>query len=179
MSLGTGAEIANEASDIVLVKGHVADVCTALDLSRVIFRRIQWNFLWSLVYNCLGIPIAAGVAFPLIHARLPPTVAAIAMAFSSISVVCSSLALRLYRPPVIEVVSRQRPSGTDTNRQRSRRSQTRPRRRARRMRLSDGDEGLNLLENDHLDGSEATGVTEATEPTDNRTYDLMEHGDAA
>lgn len=55
MSLGTGAEIAAEASDMVLVRGHVADVCTALDLSRVIFRRIQWNFVWSLLYNCLGI----------------------------------------------------------------------------------------------------------------------------
>jgi Cu+-exporting ATPase len=99
MSIGTGAEIATEASDMILVSGKVSDVCTALDLSRVIFRRIQWNLLFSMVYNLLSIPIAAGLLFPLFHTRLPPTVAAIAMALSSVSVVCSSLALRWYKPP--------------------------------------------------------------------------------
>jgi len=62
-------------------------------------RTRQLNFLWSLLYNCLGIPLAAGVFYPMFHTRLPPTVAALAMALSSISVVSSSLALRLYRPP--------------------------------------------------------------------------------
>jgi len=104
MSLGTGAEIAAEAADMVLVRGHVQDVCTALDLSRVIFRRIQLNLFLSLVYNCLGIPVAAGVFYPLIHTRLPPTLAAVAMALSSFSVVSSSLALRLYKPPKVEVL---------------------------------------------------------------------------
>jgi len=108
IAMGTGAEIATEASDIVLVGGNcVKDVCTALDLSRVIFRRIQLNFLWALLYNCCGIPIAAGVFFPLMHTRLPPTVAAAAMALSSISVVSSSLALRFYRPPKLENNPRQ------------------------------------------------------------------------
>lgn len=102
MSIGSGAEIAAEASDMVLVKGAVSDVVVALHLSRVIFRRIQLNLLWSLLYNCLGVPVAAGVFFPLIQTRLPPTVAALAMALSSVSVVLSSLALRLYRPPSIE-----------------------------------------------------------------------------
>lgn len=59
----------------------------------------QLNFLWSLLYNCLSIPLAAGVFYPFFRTRLPPTVAAIAMALSSISVVVSSLSLRLYRPP--------------------------------------------------------------------------------
>jgi Cu+-exporting ATPase len=102
ISMGTGAAIAAEASDMVLVRGqYVADVCTAIDLCRVIFARIQWNFVWSLLYNCLGIPLAAGICFPLLHTRVPPTVAAIAMALSSVSVVFSSLALRLYQPPTI------------------------------------------------------------------------------
>jgi len=99
LSIGKGAEIAAEASDMVLVRGNVSDVCTALDVSRVIFRRIQLNFLWSLLYNCLSIPLAAGVFYPILHTRLPPTVAALAMALSSLSVVASSLALHLYRPP--------------------------------------------------------------------------------
>ena len=107
MSLGTGAEIAAEAADMVLVRGHVQDVCIALDLSRVIFHRIQLNLFFSLVYNCLGIPVAAGLLYPFIHTRLPPTLAAVAMALSSFSVVSSSLALRLYTPPRVEVTQQQ------------------------------------------------------------------------
>merc|ERR1712176_599523 len=105
LSIGKGAEIAAEASDMVLVKGNVRDVCIALDVSRVIFRRIQLNFIWSLLYNCLSIPLAAGVFYPIFHTRLPPTVAAVAMALSSLSVVASSLALRLYRPPKISTTT--------------------------------------------------------------------------
>jgi P-type Cu+ transporter len=99
LSMGTGAEIANEASDMVVVSGKVSGTCTALHLSKIIFRRIQWNFAFSMIYNILSIPLAAGVFFPIFHTRLPPTIAAVAMALSSVSVVFSSLALRLYKPP--------------------------------------------------------------------------------
>jgi len=108
MSMGTGAEIAAEASDMVLVSGKVSDACVALDLSKVIFRRIQWNFVFSMIYNLLSIPLAAGVFFPIFHARLPPTVAAIAMSLSSVSVVCSSLAIRLYKPKNVYALPRPR-----------------------------------------------------------------------
>jgi Cu+-exporting ATPase len=104
VSVGTGAEIAVEAADMVLVReGQVQEVVTALHLSRVIFRRIQLNFVFSLLYNCLGIPVAMGVFYPLVQVRLPPTLAAVAMALSSLSVVSSSLALKLYKPPKIDV----------------------------------------------------------------------------
>ena len=62
----------------------------------------QSNLVLSLLYNCLSIPLAAGVFYPILHRRLPPTVAALAMALSSVSVVFSSLALRLYHPPIVE-----------------------------------------------------------------------------
>ncbi len=101
ISMGTGSDIAAEASDMVLVAGNVAGVCTALHLSRAIFKRIQLNFAFSMGYNIFCIPLAAGVLFPFFQLRLPPTVAAIAMALSSVSVVFSSLALRLYKPPDI------------------------------------------------------------------------------
>ena len=65
------------------------------------FRRIQLNMLFSLGYNCLGIPIAAGALYPATGARLPPELAALAMALSSVSVVVSSLMLRRYRPAEI------------------------------------------------------------------------------
>eukprot|EP00934_Nitzschia_sp_Nitz4_P005071 Nitzschia sp. Nitz4//scaffold8_size234185//82142//86164//NITZ4_001252-RA/size234185-processed-gene-0.110-mRNA-1//1//CDS//3329559791//5061//frame0 len=94
VAMGTGAEIATEAADMVLISGKVSDACTALDLSMVIFQRIQGNLIFSLVYNLLSIPLAAGLFFPLFHTRLPPTVAAIAMSLSSVSVVMNSLSLR-------------------------------------------------------------------------------------
>ena len=72
---------------------------TAIDLSKKVFKRIQLNFLWAFGYNCIGIPLAAGVLYPLTHIQFPPYVAALAMAFSSVSVVLSSLALRLYVDP--------------------------------------------------------------------------------
>lgn len=146
LSMGTGTAIAAEAGDMVLVRGNVSDVCTALDLSRVLFRRIQLNFLWSLMYNCLSIPLAAGVFYPIFHARLPPTVAALAMALSSISVVASSLALHLYRAPKISVggsdsrSSAGRPSTTTGTRNEPlsrRRVRQEARRRRRQLRRRD------------------------------------------
>jgi len=101
ISMGTGSDIAAEASDMVIVGGNIAATCTALHLSKAIFRRIKLNFAFSMGYNIFCIPLAAGVLFPFLHMRLPPTIAAIAMALSSVSVVFSSLALRLYKPPNI------------------------------------------------------------------------------
>eukprot|EP00948_MAST-09A_sp_MAST-9A-sp1_P001985 g1985.t1 len=72
---------------------------TAFDLSRLVFRRIQQNFFWAIAYNVIGIPLAAGVFYPLFQIGLPPTFAGFAMAFSSVSVVISSLLLRLYKSP--------------------------------------------------------------------------------
>ncbi len=82
------------------MRDDLEDALAALDLSRVTFNRIRWNYLWAMGYNCLMIPIAAGVCFPLTHVQLPPWLAGGAMAFSSVSVVCSSLLLRHYRRPL-------------------------------------------------------------------------------
>jgi hypothetical protein len=83
----------------VLIKSNLWGVVVALDLSRVVFRRIQLNMLFSLGFNVLGIPIAAGALYASLHTRLPPELAALAMALSSVSVVTSSLLLRRYRAP--------------------------------------------------------------------------------
>ena len=77
-----------------------------MKLSYILHKLKKWkqlNFIWSLLYNCLSIPLAAGVFYPMFHTRLPPTVAALAMALSSLSVVASSLALHLYRPPKVSL----------------------------------------------------------------------------
>merc|ERR1711871_1579844 len=98
VAVGAGTDVAVEAADIILCKSDLLDVYQAVALSRAIMKRIRLNFVWALGFNCLGIPIAAGIFFPLIKAVLPPEVAGLAMALSSVCVVCSSLALYRYRP---------------------------------------------------------------------------------
>lgn len=99
IAIGAGTEIAIEAADVVLVRNKLTDVLVALNLSGHVFRRIRINFFWTLFYNCLGIPIAAGLLFPFFQFRLPPEIAGIAMALSSVSVVTSSLHLKKYKKP--------------------------------------------------------------------------------
>ncbi|KAG5462308.1 MAG: HAD-like domain-containing protein [Olpidium bornovanus] len=107
IAVSSGADVAMESADIVLVarrhgeaEDALADVVVALDLSRAIFRRIRWNFAWALVYNAVFIPVAMGLFLPW-GVTMHPMLAGAAMAFSSVSVVCSSLALRRYRKPAV------------------------------------------------------------------------------
>ncbi|GBG76969.1 hypothetical protein CBR_g23299 [Chara braunii] len=104
MAIGVGTDIAVEAADCVLMRNSLEDVITAIDLSRQTFRRIRLNFIWAMGYNIIGLPIAAGILYPSLRLRIPPWVAGAAMAFSSVSVVCSSLLLRRYQRPQIRTL---------------------------------------------------------------------------
>jgi len=98
IALGTGTDIAMEAADLVIMKSSLMDVVVAIDLSRAIFRRIRVNFFWATFYNLVSIPLAMGVGLPW-GVVLHPMAAGAAMAFSSVSVVLSSLMLKTYKKP--------------------------------------------------------------------------------
>jgi Cu+-exporting ATPase len=102
IAIGAGTDIAIDTANIVLIKNSLYDVITAIDLSKTTFKRIQINYLCACIYNVLGIPLAAGVLYPVSQIQVPPLIAGICMAFSSVSVVLSSLWLRYYKKPVFE-----------------------------------------------------------------------------
>ncbi|HWV56754.1 MAG TPA: HAD-IC family P-type ATPase, partial [Longimicrobiales bacterium] len=94
IAIGTGTDVALEASDITLVGAELGGVVTAIELSRRTMRVIRQNLFWAFIYNALGIPIAAGILYPWTGMLLSPVLASAAMAFSSVSVVANSLRLR-------------------------------------------------------------------------------------
>ncbi|RDL36982.1 uncharacterized protein BP5553_04415 [Venustampulla echinocandica] len=102
IAIGSGSDIAISSAEFVLISSHLNSLITLVDLSKIVFRRIKFNFGWALVYNMIALPVAAGALYPLTtggnHVRLDPVWASLAMAASSISVVLSSLALRSRLP---------------------------------------------------------------------------------
>lgn len=97
IALSSGTDVAMETADIVLMRHGINDVVPAIDLSRATFNKIRQNLFWAFAYNTLAIPIAAGILYPSFGISLNPTIAGLAMALSSISVVMSSLSLRSYK----------------------------------------------------------------------------------
>ncbi len=101
LAIGTGTDVAIEAADITLMSGALHGVVTAISLSRATMRNIRQNLFFALIYNGIGIPIAAGLLYPAFGLRLSPVIAAAAMAASSLSVVANANRLRRFAPPPI------------------------------------------------------------------------------
>ncbi|MBL8705293.1 MAG: HAD-IC family P-type ATPase, partial [Rhodospirillales bacterium] len=94
VAMGTGTDIAIESAGVTLVKGDLAGIARARLLSRATMRNIRQNLFFAFVYNALGVPVAAGVFYPVFGLLLSPAIAALAMALSSVSVIANALRLR-------------------------------------------------------------------------------------
>jgi Cu+-exporting ATPase len=97
IAMGTGTDVAMEAGLITLMRGDLLGVVDAISLSRRTMRIVRQNLFWAFIYNVIGIPIAAGLLYPATGLLLTPTMAAAAMAASSVSVVSNSLRLKNYK----------------------------------------------------------------------------------
>jgi Cu+-exporting ATPase len=98
IAMGTGADLAQEAGDVILLRAQTSAIPAALGLARSTVRVMRQNLTWAAAYNVLGIPLAAGALYPSFHILLSPWVAAAAMALSSVSVLANSLRLRGWQP---------------------------------------------------------------------------------
>ena len=98
MAIGAGTDVAMESADVVLMSGSLEGVANAISLSRATIRNIRQNLFWAFFYNSLGIPVAAGVLYPVFHILLSPMIGAAAMSLSSVFVVSNALRLRWFRP---------------------------------------------------------------------------------
>jgi Cu+-exporting ATPase len=98
MAMGGGSDIAVEAADVALLRSDLGGVADAVALSRRTMATMHQNLFWAFAYNVVGIPVAAGILYPLFGVLLSPVIASAAMAFSSVSVVGNSLRLRGWRP---------------------------------------------------------------------------------
>ena len=94
IAMGTGTEVAIQSAGITLVKGDLAGIARARNLSRMTMRNIRQNLVFAFAYNVIGIPVAAGVLYPMFGILLSPVVAALAMSLSSVSVIANALRLR-------------------------------------------------------------------------------------
>ncbi|MBJ6723733.1 heavy metal translocating P-type ATPase [Geomesophilobacter sediminis] len=102
IAIGSGTDVAKETGDVILVRNDLLDVERAIRLGRATLAKIKQNLFWALIYNVVGIPVAAGVLFPLTGKLLPPEWAGLAMALSSVSVVTNSLMLKGYGKKLLD-----------------------------------------------------------------------------
>lgn len=101
IAIGAGTDIAIESADIVLIKSSLSDCAKAIELSKSVMRNIKMNLFWAFFYNALGIPLAAGVFFPLLGLKLTPMIGSAAMSLSSLCVVTNALRLRFFKSKFI------------------------------------------------------------------------------
>ena len=97
IAMGTGTDIAMESAEVTLLKGDLSGIVRARQLSKATMRNIRQNLFFAFIYNAAGVPIAAGMLYPIFGVLLSPVIAAAAMTFSSVSVILNALRLRMLR----------------------------------------------------------------------------------
>ncbi len=97
-AIGTGTDVAIEASDITLIKGSLRGVVMAIQISRATMRNVYQNLFGAFIYNTIGIPIAMGILYPFLGVLLSPLMAAVAMSFSSVTVIANANRLKRFKP---------------------------------------------------------------------------------
>ena len=114
IAIGAGTDIAIDSADVVLMKDSLADVVTAIDLSKSVIRNIRMNLFWAFFYNVCGIPVAAGLLYPMFNIRLSPMIGAAAMSLSSVCVVTNALRLRFFKGKTVpsDAAEEQKKNGT-------------------------------------------------------------------
>src|SRR5699024_5172905 len=101
IAVGSGTDVAIESADIVLMRNDLTTVLTAIDLSHATLRNIKQNLFWAFAYNFVGIPVAMGLLYIFGGPLMSPMFAAVAMSFSSVSVLLNALRLRRFKPAVV------------------------------------------------------------------------------
>ena len=159
MAIGSGTQMAVESADIALMRENLTGILLAIDLATVVFRRIRMNYFWAVVYNICMLPAASGLLFPLTGWVVPPAVAGLAMAMSSISVVCSSLMLKRYKfTGEISKWKKRRINREEMRRRKIARTERKRARNRNRASVPNGDiEDLGLL-NEEQDEEEAAEI---------------------
>ena len=114
IAIGAGRDIAIDSADVVLMKDSLEDVVTAIDLSKSVIRNIRMNLFWAFFYNVCGIPVAAGLLYPMFNIRLSPMIGAAAMSLSSVCVVTNALRLRFFKGRTLpsDTAEEQKKNGT-------------------------------------------------------------------
>ena len=115
LAIGSGTDIAIESADIVLMKDDLRDVNTAIDLSKATINNIKLSLFWAFIYNIIGIPVAAGIFYPIFELKLNPMLGALAMSLSSVCVVTNALRLRKFKNKNLNKIEVKKFSDEDMN----------------------------------------------------------------
>ncbi|MCI8283782.1 MAG: heavy metal translocating P-type ATPase [Firmicutes bacterium] len=118
IAIGAGTDVAIESADVVLMKSSPLDAAAAMQLSRAVIKNVKMNLFWAFIYNIIGIPIAAGLLYPIFGFKLNPMFGAAAMSLSSFCVVSNALRLRWFKPSAAGAVNFSEDSGINTNSER-------------------------------------------------------------
>jgi P-type Cu+ transporter len=100
MAIGSGTDVAKETGHVILIRDDIRDVVVALEIAKATMRKVKQNLFWAFVYNTLGIPLGAGLFYPMVALVVSPEIAGLMMAVSSVSVTLNTLLLKRFKPSI-------------------------------------------------------------------------------